>query len=63
MLKVNLKKCPQDHKCPAITVCPVGAISQKDFNLPVIDNEKCIECLKCTIFCPKKAIENLNTGE
>ena len=57
MLKVIPNKCPQDHKCPAIMVCPAGAISQDGFDLPIIDNKKCIECLKCTKFCPKRAIE------
>jgi len=30
-----------------LTVCPVGAITQSGFGLPVIDPEKCIECGKC----------------
>jgi len=57
---VNPKKCPQNHRCPSIAVCPVGAISQKDsYSLPVIDTEKCIVCGKCMKFCPKGAFEKV----
>lgn len=28
-MTVNKKKCPQNHKCPAIKVCPNEAILQK----------------------------------
>jgi Fe-S-cluster-containing hydrogenase component 2 len=53
---VNEKRCPQDHRCPAIKVCPVGAITQDEFNAPKINKEICIRCGKCISFCPKKAI-------
>ena len=56
MLKVENKRCPQNHRCPATKVCPTGAITQKGFELPRIDDEKCIQCLKCTAFCPMGAI-------
>jgi Fe-S-cluster-containing hydrogenase component 2 len=56
-ITVDRKRCPQNHPCPAVRVCPVGAIRQKGFELPVIDQEKCIKCKKCTAFCPMKAIE------
>lgn len=56
MITVDKNKCPQDHRCPAMAVCPVGAISQKDFELPVIDSSLCIECKQCIDFCPKGAI-------
>lgn len=50
------KKCPQDHRCPAIVVCPGGAISQQsDHALPEIDGGKCIACGKCVRLCPKGA--------
>ena len=55
-LKIIIEKCPQDHKCPAIKVCPVGALSQKDLGAPKIDYSKCIKCSKCSNFCPKKAL-------
>ena len=42
---VNKQKCPQNHVCPSIKVCPKGAISQETpFSLPVVDAEKCIVC-------------------
>jgi Fe-S-cluster-containing hydrogenase component 2 len=55
MVKVITEKCPQDHRCPLIKVCPVGAIIQKNFNAPKIDESKCIKCLKCVEMCPHKA--------
>ena len=57
-ITVNKEKCPQNHRCPSIAVCPVKAISQKDINsLPVIDQNLCIACGKCMRFCPKDAFE------
>ena len=57
-LVVNKDKCPQNHKCPSIPVCPKGAITQKDiYSLPEIDAEKCVVCGKCMTFCPKGAFE------
>ena len=55
-LKVIVENCPQNHKCPAVSVCPVGALSQKEFEAPTIDETKCIRCGKCSNFCPKKAL-------
>ena len=55
-MSVNKNRCPQNHKCPAIRVCPVGAIQQTGHGLPVIDQEKCIQCKKCVMFCPMGAI-------
>lgn len=39
-LTVDNLRCPQNHRCPLLTVCPVGAITQSGFGLPVIDPEK-----------------------
>lgn len=55
-LNVVIERCPKNHVCPAISVCPVGAISQDGFNAPSINEEKCIKCGKCANFCPKKAL-------
>ena len=55
-LKIVIENCPQNHKCPAVNVCPVGALSQKDFEAPKIDHNKCIRCGKCSNFCPKEAL-------
>jgi len=57
-LVVNADKCPQNHRCPSIAVCPRGAISQENIRaLPVIDETLCILCGKCMQFCPKGAFE------
>ncbi len=53
---VRSEHCPQNHPCPAIRVCPVGAMTQKGYAAPVIDKEKCIKCGKCVRFCGMGAI-------
>ena len=55
-LTVDKVRCPQNHRCPMMKVCPVGAITQDGFGLPQIDADKCIECGKCAKFCPMKAV-------
>lgn len=55
-LKVVTEKCPQNHPCPSVSVCPVGALSQKGFAAPEVDQDKCVRCGKCAAFCPKKAL-------
>ena len=55
-LDIILKNCPQNHKCPAVNICPVGALSQEGFNAPIIDHNKCIKCGKCSNYSPKKAL-------
>lgn len=55
-LKIVIENCPQNHKCPAIKTCPVGALSQEGFSAPKIDYSKCIKCGKCSNFCPKGAL-------
>jgi len=57
-LTISPLACPQNHRCPLISVCPAGAISQDGFGLPSIDEESCIECGKCKKICPMRAIEN-----
>ncbi len=56
-MTVNPQYCPQNHKCPAVSVCPAGAITQKLNGLPVIDDEKCLKCRECVYFCPRGAIQ------
>jgi len=48
-------RCPRNHPCPSVQVCPVGAITQEGFAAPVIDPGKCIDCGKCQRFCPMGA--------
>lgn len=55
-LNIIVENCPQNHKCPAVNVCPVGALSQEGVKAPTIDYTKCISCGKCSDFCPKHAL-------
>ena len=55
-LKIITENCPQNHKCPAVNVCPVGALTQTNFEAPKIDYDKCIKCGKCEKVCPEGAI-------
>jgi Fe-S-cluster-containing hydrogenase component 2 len=55
-LIVKKERCPQNHPCPSIRVCPTGALSQVGYQAPEIDQEKCIQCGKCVRFCPRRAL-------
>ena len=55
-LSVKKSRCPQNHPCPSVRVCPVGALVQKGYDAPTIDEEKCIKCGKCVRFCPMRAL-------
>lgn len=49
---VDEVRCPQNHPCPSVKVCPVDAIIQKGYKAPTIDYDKCIKCKKCISYCP-----------
>jgi len=55
-LVVNKNRCPQNHSCPSIRVCPAGALSQIGFSAPTVDQSKCVRCGKCVHFCPMRAL-------
>ena len=55
-LVVNKSRCPQNHACPAVKVCPVDALTQEGFAAPTVNMEKCIKCGKCVKFCPMNAL-------
>ena len=55
-LIVRTDRCPQNHACPSVKVCPVSALSQSGFSAPTADQEKCVRCGKCVRFCPMKAL-------
>lgn len=56
MLVVNVGRCPQNHPCPSIRVCPTNALTQKGFRAPDVDQEKCVACGKCVRYCPMRAL-------
>jgi ferredoxin len=58
MMKVDPKRCPQNHRCPAMKVCPSGAINQNGFELPQIDQDTCTQCMTCVKYCPMGAIND-----
>lgn len=60
-LTIDKLRCPQNHRCPMIPICPVGAISQQGFGLPSIDPEKCIECGECIRHCGRQAVHKQAT--
>jgi Fe-S-cluster-containing hydrogenase component 2 len=55
-LKVNKTRCPQNHRCPSVRACPVGALTQDKYEAPKIDLKKCVKCGKCLRVCPTGAI-------
>ncbi|MFV0396896.1 MAG: 4Fe-4S binding protein [Bacteroidales bacterium] len=59
-LAIDKLSCPQNHRCPLLKVCPVGAITQEGYGLPKIDEEKCIECGKCIKYCGMRAVYKQN---
>lgn len=56
MIRIEADLCPQDHKCPAVSACPVGALKQKGLAAPTIDHDICISCGLCVSVCPTAAI-------
>jgi ferredoxin len=57
-MSVTVRKnlCPQNHPCPAVRVCPVGALTQMGFSAPSVDESKCTDCGKCVKTCPTGAL-------
>lgn len=56
-LHVTPERCPQNHPCPAVKICPVKALSQDGMAAPRVDDERCIGCGKCVRKCPKGALQ------
>jgi len=57
-VRIHESRCPQNHSCPSVKVCPYGALSQNGFSAPIVDKSKCIDCGQCVLFCPMKAIQD-----
>lgn len=56
-IKIEISRCPQNHRCPLIGICPVGAIVQEGYGAPKIDYDKCIECGNCVRSCAYGAFQ------
>ena len=56
-LVVNPARCPQNHACPAVAVCPAGALKQTGFQAPTVDPDTCTRCGKCARVCPMGALK------
>lgn len=56
VLEINPLRCPQNHLCPMIAICPAEAITQTGNALPQIDPAKCIECGTCVEVCGRRAV-------
>lgn len=54
------ERCPQNHPCPSVSLCPVNALTQNGFDAPTLDKDKCIDCGVCVDYCPYQA---LTSGE
>lgn len=55
-IQVIKNRCPQNHPCPSINVCPLEALTQNGFDAPIVNKSKCIDCGKCVRFCPMGAL-------
>lgn len=55
-LAIDLNKCPQNHPCPSVKLCPQGALSQAGMRAPAVDTEKCVLCGVCVRYCGKQAL-------
>jgi Fe-S-cluster-containing hydrogenase component 2 len=56
VIRINRNRCPENHPCPSVRVCPVDALKQVRFAAPTADMDKCIKCGKCVRYCPMGAI-------
>jgi Fe-S-cluster-containing hydrogenase component 2 len=53
---ITPSSCPQNHPCPAVRVCPSGALTQRGYAAPVVDPAKCTDCGRCSRYCAMGAI-------
>ncbi|MGH4141064.1 ATP-binding protein [Clostridium sp.] len=56
-IKIINSRCPENHPCPSVRVCPVNALQQVGFDAPTVLEDKCTKCGKCVKYCPMGAIQ------
>ena len=57
-LMLDLNNCPANHSCPAVKVCPMDALHQRDsHSAPEINYNTCVACGACTRICGKQALQ------
>lgn len=56
-LIIETTKCPQNHLCPSVRICPKQALTQEGMKAPIIDYDKCIACGICAKSCGKQALQ------
>lgn len=56
-IKLIKSRCPQNHSCPSVRVCPVNALKQVAYKAPTVSEDECIKCGKCVRYCPMGAIQ------
>jgi len=49
--------CTKDKHCPAVAVCPEGALTQEGFDPPKVNGTLCTRCGKCVEVCESGAID------
>jgi Fe-S-cluster-containing hydrogenase component 2 len=57
-IRIDKRRCPENHPCPALRVCPVKALSQQGYAAPKVDDGLCIDCGRCTQFCPMGVLQD-----
>lgn len=55
-IRVIAERCPQNHPCPSVRVCPTAALTQEGNKAPVVDEAKCTDCGECAKRCPMRAL-------
>ncbi|MCD4814042.1 4Fe-4S binding protein [bacterium] len=56
-VEITAYKCPQNHPCPAVRVCPVNALMQDRYEAPRVDEKLCMDCGNCVAVCAMRAIQ------
>lgn len=57
-LILDVQKCPANHSCPAVKICPMDALHQAGSNhAPEINYNLCVACGACTRVCGKQALQ------